>query len=270
MNRTLLVIFVLSFFAFAAAPADQLLESGSFEIPRVAGRTPLAKGGNPMLVGRKTDWSLFLHPRPTPENGAAIAGITDEVAHSGRQSLFIEFDKFRAIVSGPLLVTDLISIQPGKPYHFSIWGRVDKKNPLTIDQRIPYLKLNIEWFAADKETVVGDPFFRAQPLPDSRNRPAQRPPMFSSTKWGEYYMDLDSPEDAAFVKVTWKWESTTEAGTTTGVMYFDDATISGEPGPKPPEPKDEPEENSELKMLEKEAAGAKPSAPAATDAAPKK
>lgn len=255
----------------AHAFAAQLLESGSFEYPRVKARTPLAQGGTPML-GPKSDWVLFVHPKADAEKGAVIGGITNELARTGKQSLFIEFDKFKAKVSGVTLASGLISIQPGKPYHVAIWGRLNKKKPLTIDQRICYLKLLVEFYTADKETQTGSPVFKAQPMPDSRNRPETRPPMFSAARWSEFFVNVNSPEDAAFIKITWKWESTTEDGETTGVIYFDDASLEGEKGPEPPEPEEEPtdEEMEEEKPSTPPNAQAKPATPVATPAPARK
>ncbi len=255
----------------ARAGAAQLLESGSFEAPRVKSRTPLAMGGNPLLGGNG-EWLIFNHPREDEKNGSVVAGITNEIARTGKQSLFIEFTKFKAVNSGVTLASELISIQPSKPYHIAIWGRVDRKKPLTLDQRVPYLRLLAEFYMADKETQTGEAIFRVQPMPDSPNKPTTRPALFTSKNWSEYFVNTTTPEDAAFLKLTWKWEAAKDEGETSGVIYFDDATIEGEPGPVPPEepePVPEPaapgEEMKELERLEK-LSPAKPNGPANPDA----
>lgn len=242
------------------AGAAQLLETGGFETPRVKARTPLSKGGTPLLSGAKPEWTIFGHVPADAVNGSVNAGITNEVARTGKQSIFIDFQKFKGVNSGVTLAGELISVLPNKPYHISIWGRVDRKNPLTLDQRVPYLRLLVEFFQADKETQTGNPIFRVQPMPDSLDKPPTRAAMFTWKNWSEYFVNTITPEDAAFMKVTWKWEAAKDPGETSGVIYFDDATIEGEPGPIPPEEPDpdavpEPselgEEMKELERLEK-------------------
>lgn len=226
MNRTSCTTLLLALW-LVCAHADQLLPSGSFESPRVAARTPLAKGGSPMLGGG-TDWRMFVHPRRA-EDGALVSGLTTELTRTGRQSLYVEFDHFRAPQQGVVLESRFVSILPGKPYRVSIWGRLPKKGPLTLDQRLPFLKLFVEFFQADRETQTGDVAtgVRIQPLPGSPDRP----PLFTNAKWTEFFGEFPSPADAAFIKITWKWDTPPQDGETTGSIFFDDATIQGEAGP---------------------------------------
>ena len=228
---TLLLAAALLALPVSTAFPAQLLKTGSFEAPPVKARTPIETGGTPMLAGG-SDWALFLHP-PVGEQGLLTAGITQELAHTGKQSIYIEFNKFTAEQQGVMLESKLVSILPAKPYHVAIWGRMPRKSPLTIDQRLVYLKLFVEFFQADRETQTGNPAagVRIQPIPGSLNLP----PFFTTARWSEYFADNDSPADAAFMKVTWKWETPPSAGVTSGVIFFDDATISGEAGPQTPD-----------------------------------
>jgi hypothetical protein len=217
----------------STAPAAQLLESGSFESPRVKGRTPRIEGGSPLRATR-SDWLQF-DDKVNDEGGRLKAGITDEMAHSGRQSLFIDYNKLATDKAAVTLASKLISIQPGKTYRVAIWGRLPKVNPLTIEDRLAYLKLFVEFFQADGETPVetGEQrAMRAQPMPGSKNRP----PIFTSGKWSEYFAVLKSREDACFMKVSWFWDTPAQDGAVTGTILFDDAVILGEPGPTQPEP----------------------------------
>jgi hypothetical protein len=214
------------------APAAQLLESGSFESPRVKERTPKNKGGSPIRASN-SDWVQF-DDKVDEVDGKLKAGITNEMAHTGKQALYIEYEKLGTDKAAVTLTSDMVSIMPDKEYRVSIWGRLPRRKPLTIDQRLGYLKLFVEFFKADRETPCeeGEAItMRAQPMPGSKNRPA----MFTDSKWTEYYSKIESPKDAAFMRVRWQWDSPAQEGTTSGTIFFDDATIIGEPGPKPPE-----------------------------------
>jgi len=74
-------------------------------------------------------------------------------------------------------------------------------------------------------------------MPGSRDRP----PFFVSKEWREYYADMQTPEDAGYLKITWSWTSPPEAGEINGVMFFDDATLIGEKVEVPEEPEPTPE-----------------------------
>ena len=224
MKKSLLTT-TAALLACTTAFSAQLLNSGSFESPRVKERLQKNKGGSP-TVGASSNWIRF-DTKVGDEGGKLIAGLTNEMARTGRQSLFIQFDKLKAPKQGAELESGLISILPGKPYHVAIWGRLNKKTPLTIDQRLPYLKLFVYFFQSDKETECSEPVMRLQPMPGSKNRP----PLFTTGKWSEYFTDVNAPEDAAFLKLMWRWDTPPDEGMTNGVIYFDDATVSGEPGP---------------------------------------
>ena len=198
------------------------------------GRSPRAAGGNPVMPVGRREWIYFTHT-PAGPGGKLTAGLTNEIAHSGKQSLYVEFDKVTAANARMELSSDLISILPGKPYHIGIWGRIDKKNPLALDQRLPMLRLEVDFFQADKETQADESTIRVQPIPGSLNRPS----LFSSAKWAEYYADLTSPADATYVKITWTVVTPPAAGEINGVIFLDDASLMGEPGKTPDELADE-------------------------------
>jgi hypothetical protein len=149
-------------------------------------------------------------------------------------------------------VSDLIPVKPGMPYRVSIWGRIDRKHPITLDQRVPVLRVQVDFFGEDKETQAGETNQKVQPIPGTLNRP----PLFSSEKWGEFAADFKAPEDAHFLKLAWIWSTTADAGETNGTIFFDDATIEGEKV----EPAEEPTE-PEVKPAVPVAPGAAPAAP---------
>jgi hypothetical protein len=210
--------------------ASRLLDTGSFENPKVKGRTPREQGGTPIVPLGRHEWTRFDY-KQSDQGGKLMAGLTNEIARTGKQSLYIEFDKLTAPMAEANLASDFVSIQPGLPYHVGVWGRVDRKNPIAIDERLPYLRLEVDFFQADKETQTGDPILRLQPLPGSHNRA----PMFTSDKWTEFFANVKSPDDAAYIKITWTFGSPPDKGEINGVMYFDDAIIKGEPGKTPEE-----------------------------------
>jgi hypothetical protein len=220
-----------------AIPTEtEILEYGSFELPRVKGRTPRRQGGD-FLKFAMGEWVRF-EDKPDEEGGKLVAGLTNEVARTGRQSLYIEFTKLTKPQVSAEISSQLIPVKPAAPYRVSIWGRMDKKQPLTIDQRIPNLFLQVDFFQADGETQTGDQVFRVQPMPGSR----RVKPFFFTDHWAEYYAETVTPEDAGYLKITWKWIAPPDKGETNGVMYFDDATLIGERvATEEPEPEDAPE-----------------------------
>jgi hypothetical protein len=244
-----------------AAPANQILEYGSFELPRVQERKPKLKGGN-FLLFTSDEWMDF-HGEPDSSHGSLVIGLTNEVARTGRQSMYVEFSKLRKARAEAVLASQLIAIKPDQPYRVGIWGRMDKKQALTLDQPLPMLRLQVDFFQSDGETQTGDQVFRAQPMPGSRDRP----PFFVSKEWREYYADMQTPEDAGFLKITWSWTSPQEPGEINGVMYFDDATLVGEKVEVPEEPP-EPAPDGTPAVPAPAPAAPTPTDPAPTEPAP--
>jgi hypothetical protein len=226
---------------------EEILESGSFEIPPVTSRKPRSIGGDPSKSGIG-EWVTF-QDKPDPEGGQVIMGLTNEISRSLRQSIFVEFNKLTKPLVSAQMSSEFIEILPAKKYKVSIWGRMDKKRPITLAQRLPYLRLRVDWFQEDKMTQTGNVVLKSQSIPG----PKTRPPLFVSDKWKEYWAWVDSPDDAKYIKITWSWETPPQEGQTDGVIYFDDASLRGEPAPK--EEAEDPDTTGE----EKPAAGtAKP------------
>jgi len=209
---------------------NSLMDTGAFEGPRVTKRTPMDQGGNPLPYSQG-EWIRFA-PNAAAKDGTLIAGLTNEAARTGRQSLYVEFrhqTKQGAVIE---LASRLIQVKPESVYHVAIWGRNDAKNPITIDERLPFLRVEVDFFKADEETQTGESILKMQSIPGTLNRP----PLFPTDQWGEFYVDAKAPEDAAFIKVTWAWMAPADPGETNGVVYFDDATIIGDKPAPPPEP----------------------------------
>lgn len=243
--RTLLSVGVTTVLLLASGHAENLLENGSFELPKVTGRTPAAKGGNPSLPEEKSLWTALVTPRVGPGSGQLITGLTDEVAHEGKQSLFVDFEKLTEEGSRAMLTSELLPVQANKPYRISVWGRVDRARPLALDERRPHLLVDMEFFAADQETQVGSTEYRVQMIPGSVVPGLGTRLLFVSNKWSEYYTEVKSPTDSAFMKVTFSFQAPKEKGETDGVLYLDSAVVEGERGTTQlvdKESEDEPEE----------------------------
>jgi hypothetical protein len=260
MNRisalVLGVLGSLSLLPVVQAEPEQLLETGSFEWPPVVARKTKAEGADVTKSAMNAEWVRFTD-KPDAEGGQLLLGLTNRVFRTGRQCLFVEFNKLAKPMVKTELSSDMLPILPSHPYRVAIWGRIDKERPITLAQRSPYLKLRVDWFKEDREEQTGESVWKAQPIPGPKNRK----PLFVAHEWKEFFATVKSPEDAAFVKITWSWETPPQEGETDGVIYFDDATLFGESGPK-----DDPLAEIEKEEQEKEAAEAAGKAPGAAPA----
>ena len=229
---------------------DVPLKDASFELPAITARTPESQGANPARAGEgETVWTQFQSFGSQKDGeGKLVVGLTNELAHTGKQSLYIDFQKLKTKSKRAFLMSDLVPVKGGNTYRVSLWGRIDKKRPLTLDQRRPFMQLEVTFFQADGEAQTGDPQIRTQMIPGKLDRL-----VFISSKWSEFFGVIRSPDDAALMQVTFRWETTRDEGATDGMIYFDDAAIArvvgGEtlapptpepPEPKPPEPTEEP------------------------------
>jgi hypothetical protein len=202
--------------ARAAAPA---IENGGFELPKVSKRTIEIEGGNPAATDQPTSWSRFIL-RSGSKDGRMTIGLTDEISRSGLQSLFIDFDHLKGERWSAVLMTTLLPVRPARPYKVSMWARVDRKRPLTLDQRRPQLQIAFEFYQEDEETQVGDTEYRTIRIPGSRGKL-----VFSSLRWTQAYGIVRAPLGASLMKVTYVWNLPREDGEADGAIYFDDASI---------------------------------------------
>ena len=122
-------------------------------------------------------------------------------------------------------MSELLPVKPGNNYRVSIWGRTDKKRPLTLDQRLIYMKLECEFFTPDMESQAGDIQHRSMLVPGNSKRI-----YFVSNQWTEYETDVRVPRSAGWMKVTIRWETSRPKGMTDGTIYFDDASVTLVPG----------------------------------------
>jgi len=216
-------------FAVAIIPlssqADVVFEN-SFESPTVSGRTPKAAGADISKAdaskpGEKRAWSSFEDQPNIGEGGSVVAGLTKEVAHTGKQSLFVEAAKLSAPYIGALFSTRPIGIEGGKTYKASLWGRNDAKKPLICGAAQLFLKMQIDFFTDEGQTETGESQYLLQPLPGSRGHA----PVFVATAWNPVGLRFTAPPEAKFVVISFRCDSSAERGAISGSIYFDDFTL---------------------------------------------
>ena len=228
-----LVAFALSFTPLAlgqalqAPPPENLLKNPSFEEPGIQGKVPAAQGGNPAKADEaKTFWSDFqVHKLDKAGEGKLTLGLTSEFARTGKQSMFVELDKVSGVNRRSHLMSDIVPVKPANTYRVSIWGRTDKKHPLTLDQRLLMMRVECEFFTPDTENQSGETENRTIMVPGNSKRI-----FFVSNQWTEYITAVRAPRSAGWMKVTFRWDTGREKGVTDGTIYFDDASVSLIPG----------------------------------------
>jgi len=165
----------------------------------------------------------------TGTNGSVTGGLTNEVAHEGKQSFFIRFDHVNGPYQSATLISNFIPVASGTEYQVGIWGRTDAKDLIDSAGRSAYLKLQVDYYAKDANESVGETYYAVQPLPGSKDHD----PFFVPDSWKAFYVKLTTPPDAVFAQVTWRWETGSDPGEINGIMYFDDAGIVGPDAPIP-------------------------------------
>jgi hypothetical protein len=228
--RLLTFTFLIGSAAAWSAPDANLLANGSFEDPKVAGRTAETKEGVLSVDKEENPW-LFLGTGPEVEGGKLTVGMTDEIARTGKQSIYVDFEKNSAPPMQAILMTKLISIKAGQAYKLSMWGRIDRKRPLSLDERRPFMMLDVEFFAADQKTKVGEPLNGVQLIPGNVVPGGPHPLIYSARKWSESSAQFTTPAESAFLRVTWRWVTPTDAGETDGVIFWDDAALVEDANP---------------------------------------
>ena len=114
-------------------------------------------------------WTRFEdQPNIGAEGGSVVAGLTNQYAHKGTQSLFIEASKLSVPYLGARFVTRPIPIEGGKYYKTSLWGRNDPQKPLIAAMAQLFLKVQIEFFTDEGKTETGDTQYLLQPLPGGK------------------------------------------------------------------------------------------------------
>jgi hypothetical protein len=231
MRSLILVALVISSTAWSS-PEENLLGQSGFEEPQISGRTPETDEGLLPVESETSPWSYFSASSET-DGGRIIVGLTNEIARTGRQSIYVDFEKVTAKSRVAVLMTKLIPVKPSQAYRVSIWGRIDRKRPLSLDERRPFTVLDVDFFSADGKTKAGEPIRGFQLIPGRIIPGGPHPLTFVAKKWSESSSQFSTPEGAALLKVTWKWQVPTDEGETDGVIYWDDATLVEDNSPPP-------------------------------------
>ncbi len=249
----------------ATAQAENLLQNSSFEEPRIKGRTLPKNGGDPARTESPTSWSSLVL-EGEQKDAKLTAGLTDEIARTGKQALFVDFQKVADRKLTATLTSDIFEIKAESPYTVSMWGKIDRARPLTLDARRPHFRLQVEFFGSDLAHVI-DPQYRVQMIPGNVLPGIGPRLIFNSSDWRMYSTDLKSPTGAAFMKISFLFDAADEPGVVDGAIYFDDLGVEGEKGTLTYE---EAEKNAEAAAAAEDAAegAAKSAAPAAVPGAP--
>ncbi|MEI8234328.1 MAG: hypothetical protein WCH57_06540 [Verrucomicrobiota bacterium] len=232
---------MLPLFAMAAllAPAFParagVVFQDSFEAPPVTSRTPKAAGGDPSLGNpaqpeKKPAWSRF-EDRPSlgEEGGSVVAGLTNQMARTGAQALFIEAARLSAPYIGALFVSQPIPIEGGTCYKACIWGHNDPQKPLVSAVAQLFLKMQVDFFSDEGKTEVGESQYLLQPLPGGRGRP----PRLLTTEWRPVDIRFHTPAQAKYIVMSFRCDSSAEKGAISGAIYFDDFTVETDPPGNP-------------------------------------
>jgi hypothetical protein len=229
-----------------------LLKNRSFEEPAVNGRLSAKEGGTPAKADESnTVWTRLEVIKPDKEGeGKFTVGLTNEFAHTGKQSIFVDLDKVTGINRRSYLMSELLPVKPGN----------------TLDQRLLYMKLECEFFTPDMESQAGDIQHRSMLIPGNSKRI-----YFVSNRWTEYETEVRIPRAAGWMKVTFRWETTRQKGMTDGTIYFDDASVTLVPGEGsliPIDESDAAKPEPDEAAMEEEAAEGKTPPPAAPGVSP--
>jgi hypothetical protein len=118
---------------------------------------------------------------------------------------------------------------------------MDKQRPVALDERRPFLVVDVDYFAEDQKTKAGEPIRGFQLLPGNVVPGGPHPLAYTSRRWAESTSQFTAPAGAAFLRVKWTWQVPTDPGETDGVIYWDDATLvedsapaAAAPGKTPP------------------------------------
>ncbi len=140
---------------FTVFAGENLLPNGGFEAPVVNGRTTAEQGGDPSAVSKNQGWIGFRFEN-SGTGGAISGGLTDEIARSGKQSLFIKFDHVNKAYQSATLVSNFVPVVSGTEYQVGIWGRTDVKDLIDSEGRSAYLKLEVDFFAGTPSRQWGN------------------------------------------------------------------------------------------------------------------
>jgi hypothetical protein len=105
----------------------------------------------------------------------------------------VDFEKVTAKSRVAVLMTKLIPVKPSQAYRVSIWGRIDRKRPLSLDERRPFTVLDVDFFSADGKTKAGEPIRGFQLIPGRIIPGGPHPLTFVAKKWSGVFLPIQHP-----------------------------------------------------------------------------
>ena len=232
MKSTLIVALSgASLATLSAAETPNLLQNGSFETPTVEARTAADAGGSPVLGTNESSWQE-LTGNTQAEAGKISFGLTNSIARTGKQSLFIDFQNLTATGRTVQIATRLIPVQPGTTYEISIWGRIDRDRPVALDERRPHMWVDAEFIQQDQQTSAAEPRTAVILVPGNVSPFFGPELLVTSQRWSPITTTAEAPAGAAFLRVIWSWVIGKDEGETDGIAYWDDASIKALPAPE--------------------------------------
>jgi hypothetical protein len=144
---------MMSAVALSAGRADSLLENGSFEAPPVNSRVPVEGGGDPAKASRPRLSSSKYEPA---EGGRLVTGLTNEIARTGKQSLFVDFQNLTA--PGRRRIWSPTRYRQAVPVPTALrsgdgWIPSGRS---ALDERRPYVWVDVQFLKADRDTEAGE------------------------------------------------------------------------------------------------------------------
>lgn len=233
MNSQIPLLLVLLAPALPLLAQDVIFET-SFEAPAVSGRVPKSAGGDPSKTppsrpAQEPAWQRFEdQPNLGAEGGSVVAGLTNRMARTGQQSLFVEASRLSAPYIGAQWVTRAIPVKPGHPYRVVLWGRNDVQQPLRGGSAQLFLKIQVDFYTDDGLTETGESQYLLLLLPGGNGRE----PFIAGNVWLPLGFAFEAPAGAKTMTVSFRCNSSAEKGAVSGLVYFDDFSVTAEP-PRP-------------------------------------
>lgn len=196
--------------------AEELQEAGDMESPKVTGNQSQTQGGDPTNGGAGPGWTAL--------NGkgrdGVEAGLTDSIAHAGKQAFYVAFNNASKPFIGTVLTAAPVPVSPGTSYTVSVWGRLDSANPVSGPA---VAKAEVAFLEADGVSVIETRYIGKSLSWDAGK------PFFDSADWQQLTGSVRAPENAASVRVRWVFQKeTNDDSPVSGIAYFDDFSLTSE------------------------------------------
>src|SRR5687768_17140306 len=135
-NKAPIFAALLGVVTAASHAQPRVIENASFEQPKVEGRRSVLDGATPVETETlKSSWTQLYPSKKDEAPGRIVVGLTNEIARTGSQSLYVDFEKIQKARKSAVLMSSLLPVKPEQPYKISIWGRLDRNRQLTLEDR---------------------------------------------------------------------------------------------------------------------------------------